>query len=158
MDAGNPYQAPATDVADAQPQLSAPLFRTTGIYIATFLGSALAGGWVIAMNHTALGQFGLARKARWSGLAATLGVLVLAMLLPEQVPGVVFMIVQMLAVSYWIKQTPLGDAIAARVAAKLPMRSNWLAAGIGLLGIVAVLGGLLIVAGIGIYGFGVELG
>lgn len=157
MDSDNPYQAPDAVVADAQPQVSAPLFRTSGIYIATFIGSALAGGWVIAMNHAALGQFALARKARWSGLAATLVVVVLAMLLPEQVPGVVYMVVQMVAVSSWIKQTPLGDAIGARVAAKLPMRSNWLAAGIGLLGIVAVMAGLVIVAGIAMYVFGIEL-
>ncbi|MGO4261088.1 hypothetical protein [Lysobacter sp. TAB13] len=156
MDSNNPYEAPAAAVVDVGADTSRPLFRTSGIYVATFLGSALAGGWVLAMNHAALGQFDLARKVRWSGLAGMVVVVLLSMLLPEQVPGIVYLIPQMLAVSYWMKHTQ-GDAIAARVSAGLPMRSNWLAAGVGALAALALLAVLLVLVAIAIYGFGLEM-
>lgn len=156
MDSNNPYEAPASAILDVQGDAGLPLFRTSGIYIATFMGSILAGGWVLAMNHDALGQHDLARKARWSGLAGIITVMVLSLLLPEKIPGVVYLIPQMVVVSYWLKQTPQGDAIAARVAAGLPMRSNWAAAGIGLLAVLALVVVAVLVVAIAIYGFGVE--
>lgn len=156
MDSNNPYEAPASALVDAQQDATRPLFRTTAIYIATFVGSTLAGGWVLAMNHEALGQFDLARKARWSGLIATVAIVVLSLLLPAQVPGVVYVVAQLFAASYWLKRTQ-GEAIAARVAAGLPMRSNWAAAGIGLLCAFVQLAVLGLVAAAAIYGFGMEL-
>lgn len=157
MDSNNPYEAPASAIVDAQQDAGRPLFRTSGLYIATFMGSILAGGWVLAMNHDALGQHDLARKARWSGLAGMIAVVAVSLLLPVQIPGVVYLIPQLAVVSYWLKQTPQGDAIGARVAAGLPMRSNWAAAGIGLLAAIALLAVLALVGVIAVFGFGVEL-
>ncbi|MFK3647962.1 hypothetical protein ACI2IY_05925 [Lysobacter enzymogenes] len=157
MDSSNPYEAPASAVVDAQQDATRRLFRTSAIYIATFMGSTLAGGWVLAMNHEALGQFDLARKARWSGLIAAVAIVALTLVLPERIPGMVFLIPQMVAASYWLKRTPQGEAIAARVAAGLPMRSNWAAAGIGLLCALVQLAVLGLVAVAAIYGFGMEL-
>lgn len=156
MDSNNPYQAPASPVVDAQADTGRALFRNSGVYIATFMGSMLAGGWVLAMNHDALGQFELARKARWSGLIGTIAILGLSLLLPEKIPGFVYLLPQIFAASYWLKTTPQGDAIAARVAAGLPMRSNWAAAGIGLLAAIALLAVMALLAVIAIYGFGVQ--
>ncbi|QQP95290.1 hypothetical protein [Lysobacter enzymogenes] len=157
MESNNPYEAPASFAVDAQRDTTRPLFRTGAIYIATFMGSTLAGGWVLAMNHEALGQPGLARKARWSGLVASLALMALSFLLPWQIPGVAYLVPQLLAVSQWLKKTPQGDAIAVRLAAGLPMRSNWAAAGIGLLCGLAQLAALGLIALTAIYGFGVEL-
>jgi hypothetical protein len=89
-------------------------------------------------------------------LAGIITVVVLSLLLPEKIPGVVYLIPQMAVVSYWLKQTLQGDAIAARVAAGLPMRSNWVAAGIGLLAVLALMAVAVLVVAIAIYGFGVE--
>ncbi|MGH8082176.1 MAG: hypothetical protein ACREP7_16500, partial [Lysobacter sp.] len=123
----------------------------------TFVGSILAGGWVIAMNHTALGQFDQARKVRWYAVLGIIALLSLSLLLPEQVPGVVYLIPQLAAASYWVKRTQ-ADAIAERVAAGLPMRSNWAAAGIGVLAALALVLAIIVVIGIAVYGFGAELG
>lgn len=156
MDSNNPYEAPASAVVDAQADTGRPLFRPSGVYIATFMGSMLAGGWVLAMNHDALGQPELARKARWGGAIGTIAIVALSLLLPEQIPGIVYLMPQLFAASYWLKTTPQGDAIAARVAAGLPMRSNWAAAGIGLLAALALLAVVAAMIGVAIYGFGAQ--
>lgn len=157
MDSNNPYEAPVSAIVDAQADASRPLYRTNGIYLATFLGSMFAGGWLLARNHDAMGEFELARKARWGGLIGTVAIIGLSLLLPEQIPGMVYLVPQFIAVGYWLKNTPQGDAIAARVAAGSPMRSNWGAAGIGLLCGLSMLAVVMLVVFTAIFGFDVQL-
>ncbi|MEH6419858.1 hypothetical protein [Pseudomonas sp. CGJS7] len=157
MESSNPYQSPAAAVTDALADAGRPLFRTSGVFIATIMGSILAGGWVIGMNHAARGEFRQARMARLYAVLGAIALMTLSLLLPEQVPGVVYLIPQLVAINYWVKRAQ-GEAIDARVAAGLPMRSNWLAAGIGLLGALVVVAIAIATVGIAVYGFGVELG
>lgn len=131
MDAPSPYQPPQAPIVDAPPT-DAPLFRINGIGIATVLGSVAAGGWLIALNYQALGLPRQALKAKVFALLSLIPLLLLSALTPEQVPGVVFVIPQVLATVY-LARSLQGEAIAARIAAGGPMRSNWRAAGIALL-------------------------
>lgn len=138
MDASDPYQAPRAAVEDPPGAADAPLFRISAIGLATVLGSVLAGGWLIAMNYAALGRPAQARKARWFSLLALIAVLALSMLVPEQVPSAVFVVVQVLGTVH-LARALQGEAIAARAASGRPMRSNWLAAGISLVFLVLLL-------------------
>lgn len=158
MDSGdNPYEAPASAIVDAQADPARRLFRTTGIYLATFLGSMFAGGWLLAKNHEAMGESGLARKVRWGGAIGTVAIVGLSLLLPEQIPGVAYLVPQFVAVNYWLKKTAQGDAIAARIAAGSPMRSNWAAAGIGLLCGISTLAVVMLIVFAASFGFDVQL-
>lgn len=138
MEASDPYQAPRASVEDPPGEADAPLFRISGIGLATVLGSVLAGGWLIAMNYTALGRPAQARKAKLFSVLAIIALMVLSLLLPVQVPAAAFVVVQVLGTVH-LARSLQGEAIAARAASGRPMRSNWLAAGISLVFLVALL-------------------
>lgn len=138
MDASDPYQAPRAAVEDPPGGADAPLFRISAIGLATVLGSVLAGGWLIAMNYAALGRPAQARKARWFSLLTLIVVMVLAEVLPVQVPAALFVVVQVLGTVH-LARSLQGEAIAARAASGRPMRSNWLAVGISLVFLVLLL-------------------
>lgn len=145
MEEHNPYAAPAATVEpreDAAGTAGAPLFRIGGIGLATFFGSPIAGGLLIGLNEKALDRPGRFWPAIGLAVLATAGFMVLAMLVPEQVPGVVFTVVQVIAMTSAARHWQ-GKSVDARIAAGLPMRSNWAAFGISLL----VLAGLLLVLG-----------
>ncbi len=148
MDEHNPYAAPVAVVAepvDAPAGAGMPLFRMSGIGIATFFGTLMAGGLLMALNYRALGR----PERVWPVIALSLGasviVGVLAWVLPEQVPSIVFTVAQLVAITQAAKATQ-GPDIDARIAAGLPMRSNWLAFGISLL----VLAGVFALIAVGV--------
>lgn len=145
MDDQNPYAAPTARVeppAEAAAESSRPLFKLGGIGLATFIGSPIAGGILIGLNERAIDRPGRFWPAVGMAVAATAGFMLLAFLLPEQVPAVVFTIAQVFAMTA-IARHWQGKPIDARIAAGLPMRSNWAAFGIGLL---VLLGLLLLIA------------
>lgn len=140
MDQHNPYASPVAPVAVVEPVSALgerPLFRVSGIGLATFLGTLLAGGILLAMNERALGRPQRALPVLLLSLVATVAMVATASLLPEDVPSIVFSLPPLLAVVLLARQLQ-GAAIDARIAAGLPMRSNWLAAGIAVLTMVGV--------------------
>lgn len=157
MDAHDPYQPPkATLSANPQADPAAKLFKVSGIGMATFLGSVLAGGLLMAANYRALGKPDLAARATWYSLFATVAVLLLGALLPSSIPGAVFVVPLLMVMIQLVKQHQ-GAAITSREAAGLPMHSNWLAAGIALLVVVALV--LTIIVGLYALGaMGVSIG
>ncbi|KRB11479.1 hypothetical protein [Lysobacter sp. Root690] len=155
----DPYQAPQSVVEDATDRVGAPLFRINAIGLATVLGSVLAGGWLIAMNYAALGRPAQALKAKVLSVLSLFALMALSMVLPEQVPRVAVIVPQVFGLIY-LARSLQGKAIAERIAAGRPMRSNWLAAGIALLFLVIVLAlnVALVVGGIYLSGSGVDGG
>ena len=149
MDDRNPYASPAADVAATQPASMAGtagrLFRLSGIGIATFFGTVLAGGILMAMNFRALGEGRRVWPTLGISLIAMFAVLLLGFLVPEDVPGILFMLPQLVLIT-WLAKHYQGAAIAARIAVGSPMRSNWLAVGISLL----VLVGLFLLIALGV--------
>ncbi len=62
----------------------------------------------------------------------------LGFLLPENVPGIAFTVVQVIAMNQYAKSV-LGSRLQQHAAAQGPLYSNWRAVGIGLLFILAIL-------------------
>jgi len=139
MDEQNPYQMPASGLGSASLENpEARLFKVSGIGLATFLGSLLAGGLLMAMNFRALGQPEKARKTILYSIAAFAGVIVVMFVLPESIPGVVFLIPQVVAMVQLAKQYQQSQINERRMRG-IPTRSNWAAAGISLLVFLALM-------------------
>ena len=135
----NPYQAPLASLeVAAQLDPGVRLFKISGIGLATFLSNVLGGGLLLAYNYRAMGEPAKARRAVVYSLVGAAVVMALAFLLPENVPGMALTIPQ-LVVMVQLAKSLQGPAILARRRAELPMRSNWLAAGIAVLAMLAQL-------------------
>jgi hypothetical protein len=66
---------------------SSPLFTIHQITLATFLGSGIAGAWLAASNFNAVDQPIKARRWIWIGIAVTIAMLGVSLLLPDRFPG-----------------------------------------------------------------------
>src|SRR5205809_4914328 len=66
--------------------LSTKLFSRAGITLAAFLGSPLAGCAILALHYRRLNQPRLARLSLVWGVASTIVISIIAMLLPERFP------------------------------------------------------------------------
>ena len=141
----NPYQPPSVavhDIAVADP--NARLYSLRSIGLATVLGSAFAGGLLMAFNYRALGQPIRMRDTLIWSFVGTVALTVLSVFLPDEVPNLVFIGVQ-LAIVLSLAHKLQGDAIRAHQARGAAMQSNWLAAGIALL-VLAVLLAIIVMA------------
>lgn len=142
MSDDNPYQPPSVAVHDAvvvDPK--ARLYSLRSIGLATFLGSVFAGGLLMALNYRALGQPARMRNALVWAFIGTVVLVVLSTVLPEQVPAIAFLCVQ-LAIVLSLAHMLQGPTIRAHEAQGATMHSNWRAAGIALLvllGLIAVM-------------------
>ena len=141
MDASNersPYAPPAAPVSPVAGEVGLPLFKIAGVGIATFFGSVLAGGIVMAMNFRAMGRPEKFWPTIGLSLAALVVTLLLGAVLPENFPGVAITVPTIIAMTMLAGRYQ-GEAIATRQNAGLPMRSNWLALGISLLVLLPLL-------------------
>lgn len=153
MDPSEIYRAPKADLSADGDGLAAgggKLFSVRQIAVATFLGTPLAGALLMAENYRALAQPQKRKHALIGGVAAAVGVVVLALILPDRFPNSV------LAVAYVLGTRAAADRaqgaeIAAHVAGGGAHQSNWRVVGIGL----ACLAGFLAVFFVGgiIWGF-----
>ncbi|KLJ02319.1 hypothetical protein [Luteimonas sp. FCS-9] len=146
--ASDPYAPPVAPVAEPQDAAGLPLFKIAGIGIATFFGSVLAGGLLMAMNFHRMGRPDRVWPTLGLALLGLVATGALGAVLPEQFPGMLITVPTLVAVTMLAGRTQ-GEAIARRERAGLPMRSNWLAFGISLLvllPIVALGVGLLLLA------------
>jgi len=116
------------------------LFKISGIGIATFFGSLLAGGFLLARNFKNLGNEAAAKKALIYSAIATVAVFAIALLIPEDVniPNLVFTIPQIIVIVQIAKQQQ-GNAIARHVEAGGQLASDWKAFGISLLVLLVVM-------------------
>jgi hypothetical protein len=138
----NPY-APPTDVdlpASVAPgDEGAPAYKlyTPGhAALAAFLGTPLAGLYLVSVNRRRLGLAGEATNALLAGFGATVLLVVAAVLLPDAL-GRVLPIAATVAVGQYAKRdAPLLDAHLGRGGLK---ESGWKAAGIGLGAMAAAL-------------------
>lgn len=137
MDAENPYSIPAAPLADPA-LVSGRLYKPVAVGLATFLGSPLAGAYILTQNLKHLGR---SREVGtvWLIAVALLAVtMVCAFLLPENVPSLPFTVVQILAMSALSKHHTAVD-LARHLERDGAFHSNWRAAGISLLFILAIL-------------------
>lgn len=120
------------------------LFSTGQITLATFLGAPLAGCLLLARNYQLLGKGAAAWQPLLIGVVTTAVLFTLALLLPENVPGLALSGGSCIGMHYYAKQWE-GGAIEAHL--KSGARQGSWAAAVALgIGCSVVLIGLLIAA------------
>jgi len=154
----NPYAPPTAPVSahtgDGRPVAPvAPLYTPNQVAVATFLASAIAGGWLMAANFRAIGLREKARHSLLIGIGVTAATVALGLLLPERFPNFVLPI----AVAFGIRalaERHFSALLAGHVEAGGEVRSGWRVAGISL----AVLAILFAAAFLGVFGYYVIVG
>lgn len=115
------------------------MYKVSGIVLATFLGSLLAGGWLLSRNFKVMGDEARARTTLIVCCIGTAVVLALGLLLPESwnVPNAVFVVPQIIAVLQYAKQTQAA-AVDAHAAEGGQLASNWRAAGVAVIAMLVL--------------------
>lgn len=132
----NPFQTPQADLQQATTN-QAPLYSIAGVGLATFIGTPLAGAWLLAHNLQLLGKADRVAMVWGISIALLLVTLVLAFVLPEEVPALPFAIAQLMAMIMLAKSLMEAELKQHTEAGGVYL-SNWRAAGIGLLFTLAV--------------------
>jgi hypothetical protein len=133
----NPYQSPTAPLmtqgggGDERPAYK--LYSAGAITLATFLGSLLAGGVLMAINYKRLERGAAAVHAVVWTIFAMVGLIGLALMLPESlhIPNAAFFIPQIIAMHYLSTQLQ-GPSIERHQRSGGQMASWWLAVGIAL--------------------------
>ncbi|MGG2399662.1 hypothetical protein ACJRW5_22210 [Pseudomonas sp. SH1-B] len=144
----NPFQTPHAELSEVSHDY--PLYSLAGVGLATFIGTPLAGAWLLAHNLQLLGKADRVAMTWGVSVALLFVTLVLAFVLPEEVPALPFAIAQLFAMMALSKHLIETD-IKRHAAAGGRFLSNWRAAGIGLLftlGMVALMFAVVMILGI----------
>ena len=133
----NPFAAPdhagsAAPVAD----VPAAIHDQRSIMLAAFLGGFLGGALILYQNEKALGRAN--PTTMLIGLAGALLVVILAIVLPEGVPGIVFTMATVFGCRAWAEKLQ-GPELARAQEAGTPHPSRWGVAGWSLLMLVPTL-------------------
>lgn len=132
----NPFQTPQADLQQTTTN-QAPLYSIAGVGLATFIGTPLAGAWLLAHNLQLLGKADRVALVWGVSIVLLLVTLVLAFVLPEEVPALPFAVAQLMAMIMLAKNL-MEVELKQHTEAGGVFLSNWRAAGIGLLFTLAV--------------------
>jgi len=116
------------------------LYTLTGMGVATFFGTPIAGGFLLSRNYKALGMGAEASKALWISIGGTI-LFILALMLIEQfvaLPQISYAVPQVIIVHQLAKYYQ-GEYIEQHQVEAGLLYSNWRAFGISLLIMLAVL-------------------
>jgi hypothetical protein len=137
----NAYKPPdsAFRTGEAIHSLDAKMYKISGMGIATVVGGLLAGGLLLAKNFKVVGNHELARKSLIYSALGMLAVFGIAFLLPESwnFLNVALLVLQLIAIHRYAKLHQEAS-IKAHVENGGPLASNWQAAGVGLLVVLAL--------------------
>ena len=135
------YTPPQSDV---ETENIAPykLYKTMSITVATFFGSAIAGGYLMSQNLRRLGRYRDAQLSLIGGVLLTILLAALGFLLPENSAGgnIIPTIVPAIVMHQWAKHSMQANIDQHQISGG-GMESSWKAFGIGL----ATLVGLVVV-------------
>ncbi len=148
------YETPKSDLEGDRKGVTytrSKLFKLSGITIATFIGSIIAGAILMAINYSRLGQSTHARLTIIYGFIATVALFTAFYFLPENIPGAVFQVPQLVGM-YQLAKYYQGKDLEAHEAAGGALASNWIAFAISLL-VAIVLVALVFAVMIAIFGF-----
>ena len=148
----NPYQSPTTTSmaswesagADGQSRPAYKLYSVGSTLLATFLGSPVAGGVVMAINYKRLGRSTAAvHSLVWTTLA-TVVIVAVATMMPDNVhiPNGVFVVPQLILM-YYLAKLLQGSTIELHQRHGGSLASAWGAVGISILCAVVVLGAII---------------
>ena len=137
-DSSDVYKPPRADLTEPGSTAAAKLYAPGQVALAAFLGTPMAGCWLLAQNFKVLGKPGSHQRALIGGVLGTLALIGVALLLPARVPNSVLPIAYTFGLRELAKSLQ-GAAFAAHIAAGRQKQSSWRAAGIGLLGFAVIL-------------------
>ena len=135
----NIYDTPNADLTNDL-DVNYKLFKITGIGLATFFGTVFAGGILMAINFSRLGREAEAKKALIFSALATLAIIGVSFLIPDDVniPSVAFTVPQIIIMIQLAKKHQASD-IESHVNLGGKTSSNWIAFGISLLVLIPLL-------------------
>ena len=128
--------APVVDYASPS---TGKLFDPKAVTLATFLGSPICGGIVLAMNYRQLGRNASANKAVVLSLLGTIVLFAIGMVVPDKTPKPLLYLPPILAMAA-IAKALQGQIFEEHKRLGGAVRSLWAAAGIGLVGLVVIVG------------------
>jgi hypothetical protein len=131
----DPYKPPRVDV---QTPNGDPLYTTQHVTLATFFGTPLAGFILLGLNESRMGRPEQTTKMIGLGVVATVIVITISFMLPEEFPGFAISLAYLLGMQALAKHWQ-GEEVMARLSNGTPKASGWYAFGIGLLCILPFL-------------------
>jgi hypothetical protein len=148
----NPFQPPSehadgtAQVVTSNDSRGLKMYNPNQVGLASFIGSPMAGAWLIGSNFATIGRHGERTKTLLAGFVATLVVFALASALPDGFPGTV------VALGYTFGLREAARRLQARDIAHVlvtggTQHSAWRAAGVGflcLLVVLVVVGGIVL--------------
>lgn len=144
----NPYAPPVADhagVPAVAPTDGVRLYSPQHVVLASFIGTPLAGGWLLAQNFGKLGD----KSAQWKALLGSAAASVLLMVISSWLPGS-FPRLLLPAAYCWgmyaLARGLQGEAFRRHVHVGGAVHSGWRAAGVGCVGMLAVLVAVFAVA------------
>jgi hypothetical protein len=135
----NTESAMAPNVATA-----GALYSPGQVSLATFLGSPIAGAWLLAANYAVLGERDARRRTLMYGAIGSVVVLALAFVLPEHFPNFILPAAYTVTLREFANRSQ-GKAFNAHLQNGGRKQSTWRAAGIGLAWLAAVLSVVVVV-------------
>ena len=130
------YKPPKSNVTleDNDRDYDYRLFKVSGIGVATFFGTVLAGGYLMYRNFKSLGKHAEANRALMWSAVAVVAIVGISLLLPEDInsPSIGFTVVQVVVITQLAKKH-FSDALLDHELRGGKLASNWLAFGISLL-------------------------
>lgn len=129
--ADNPYAASYVPLHDHAAHARA-MYSPRQVGLGTFLGGPAAATWFLWANYRALGRHAAATRTVWLGLLATVVVMLLALVLPESVPGFALSIPPVLVAHHLVQSRQLTKA-AIESSPQWFFQSNWKVLGVSVL-------------------------
>jgi hypothetical protein len=136
----NAYSPPRAEVAPTAATTDAPLYSPGQIGAAAFFATIGASAWMARSNLVALGQRERGNTVLVVGILITAGLLGLAFVLPDGVPGLVYTIPQ-IAIAVNLAKKEFEPHMEGR-----ERRSNWRVVGVCVATAAVLFGGLIAVA------------
>ncbi|ORM75008.1 hypothetical protein HA48_00650 [Pantoea wallisii] len=118
--------------------VSCHLYNRTSVFIATLLGSVLAGGVLMAWNYQRTGQPTQAKKAWLYGFCGLLATCIASLYIPANIPGPAIVVPLAFAMSV-IHQHVQGDMLKRHLHHGGQLASKWRAAGVGCMTMLAIM-------------------
>ncbi|MFO0819073.1 MAG: hypothetical protein U1A77_14100 [Pirellulales bacterium] len=131
----NPYSAPSIEPAAPKQQT---LYSPGQIAWASFLGSPLAGGILMALNYRRFGNSTAAALTFTAGLVGTVLLMVISFFLPDNFPGSIVPAAYTWGLYQSAKQLQ-GDAYRTAIEQGGATASGWATTGVGALCLIAVI-------------------
>jgi hypothetical protein len=114
-----------------RPTTSDALYSPGQMFFGAFLGGPLAAAWLMSRNYLVLARADRAKQTLWLGVLVTVLVLMVAFMMPPQVPNAIWPILYSLGIySYATHQ--FGEITRQHYAAGGPKPSSWRVVGAGL--------------------------